>query len=188
VLAAVLVTTAGCSHSDRSPLAGALLRDPGAGLSLVKGATGSMDVDLASRSTAAPSGVVRDYLGQSGYQEGYSKVWRHDDEIVTALVFEFFSPRNADGFVTLIADSLAGSSAERAFSDADVPGSRGYILTSYLRGGVSFCVGELFSVGDRAYSLTRCTGAPQSTERVKRLAAQQHELAVRAVPTPGASS
>ena len=186
-LVAVLVAAialAGCD-SGRPSAAEALSRVlPAAvdeeGFVVDAGATGAMDEATAAEATTLRRSVLRDFLGRAGYRGGFARVLTRDDEFVTLLGYEFDRAEQAQGLVDLVLDDLNSSVAFRPFNDPVVPGSRGFTLTSDVRGRVRFCVGEWFAVRARAFAVTRCAPFVLSVPAVTGIAASVHARADRA--------
>jgi hypothetical protein len=176
-LAALLLALTGCGtdHAGRAPstLAAKVSPKLGGGAAVVQSATGPMDLDLAASATAVPSSILRPFLRSHGYQYGYSRVWQRDSELVTALGLHFFADRDADAFVAFSDDRIATSAYYVGFTDAGLPGSRGFELTSRVRGATRFCAGEYFAVSRDAYVVTRCADFPVPSQSVTQLAQQQ---------------
>jgi hypothetical protein len=179
---ACLLAVGACSHDDGRGTSSALAAkvDPRLGDSypVVASATGPMDLELAAGSTAVPSRLLKPFLRQHGYQFGYSRVWQRGTEVRTALGLHFFADRNADDFVTFSADRLATSAYFVPFTDSVVPGSRGFQLTSKVRGATRFCSGEYFSVDRDAFVVTHCADFPVPSQSVAALAQRQLVFAV----------
>jgi hypothetical protein len=175
--ASCLLTLVGCAHPDRldesTALAAKVNPELGDGAQRVDSASGPMKLGLAARSTAVPERLLRPFLLQHGYQYGYSRVWQRATEVVTALGMHFFADRDADALVEFSHDRIRTSSYYVGFSDPAVPGSRGFQLTSRVRGATRFCTGEYFAVDRDAFVVTRCADFPVPSQSVSQLAQRQ---------------
>ncbi len=186
LLAVALVATvaaAGCDSgrpSAAAVLSGVLPTSVAEEGFVVDGAaTGPMDERTAAEATTLRPAVLRGFLRKSEYRAGYARVLTRDEEFVTLLAFEFGRADDAQGLVDLALGELAGSVAFRPFDDPDVPGSRGFTLTSDVRGLVRFCVGEWLAVAARAFAVTRCAPFVPSVPAVTGIAKTVHERAER---------
>jgi hypothetical protein len=180
----LLVATVACSRGDSpnieaskelAPLLDTALGD---GMTAVDSATGPLTTDLASRATSVPTGLLKPWLETHGFQGGYSRVWQTAGgaltrEVVTSLVFHFFSERNATDFVDYSVDRIATSVTYTGYADPAVPGSRVFTLTSRVVKETKFCASEYFPVGRDAYVVTRCAPYPLPYTEVTGLAQRQ---------------
>jgi hypothetical protein len=146
-------------------------------------ATGPMSEDTAAEATTLRPAVLRDFLRKAQYDAGYARVLTRDGEFVSLLAYQFGRAGDARALVDLALGQLASSVAFRPFDDPGVAGSRGFTLTSEVRGQVRFCVGEWFAVATRAYAVTRCAPFVLSVPAVTGIAATLHARAERSAAT-----
>jgi hypothetical protein len=129
--------------------------------------------------------VLRPWLETHGFQGGYSRVWTTGGpalrtEVLTALVYHFFSEKNAGDFIDFSVGRVAASAAYTAFEDPTVPRSRVFTLTSRVAKATKFCASEWFPVGRDAYVVTRCAPYPMPVALVAEPAQRQLVHAVTA--------
>lgn len=169
---------AGCSDS-RTPapqvegLSQRLSLSLGNGKPAVTSATGPMSLDLASAATTVPKGLLKEWLRTHGFQGGYSRVWKRDTDIVTALAYRFFREKNAADFVTFSADVAESGRYDTPAADPLVPGARLFTIVSRVEGATRFCGTEYFYVERDAFVITRCANYPVPAEEVSQLAQRQ---------------
>lgn len=187
VALAAVVAVSGCDSGRPSTTAAMGRVLPAAvgeaGFVVDAAATGPMDEGTAAAATTLRRPVLRDFLRKADYAAGYARVLTRDEEFVTLLAYQFGRAADARALVDLALGELASSVAFRPFDDPGVPGSRGFTLTSDVRGQVRFCVGEWFAVGTRAYAVTRCAPFVLSVPAVTGIAASLHTRAERSGAT-----
>lgn len=192
-VALLLVAVASCNRGDDSPettaareLRKLLDADLGEGMRVVDSATGPMTTPLAAKATAVRAATLEPWLETHGFQGGYSRVWTSGGtplttEVLTSLVYHFFSERNAVDFVAFSLGRVATSAAYTPFHDPAVPGSAVFTLTSRVAKETKFCASEYFPLRRDAYLITRCAPYPVPTHAVTGLAGQQLAHAITAV-------
>lgn len=177
-----MLALAGCSSSTEDPghpLASVLLPSAPDGYETVDGASGPMDIETASTASAADPTSKRALLGRSGYQDGYSRVFRDEEKYIVALAHEFSSRRGAARLVDFEIKQISEKIGTALFTVKEIEGAEGYILSGVKRKGLTgvFCQGVWFPLGPRAFEVATCGPQPDSAAAARALAIEQHERA-----------
>lgn len=178
-----LLLLSGCAGSEDADhrLGRTLLTEVGSGYEVVEPpASGPMTLDAAAGATSAGGSRLRRQLSRTGFQEGYSRVWRKDaDDFVAVLVFQFLTAQRAGELVEFMALEHEDKRSAQRFSVQRIPGAVGYILNARTPGATAslFCHMVWFPHDNVAFEVRTCTPRPGSAEPVMDLAIRQYRAA-----------
>ena len=147
---------------------------------LTRGATGSLDIDAASRATPVKDDLTRDFLDNSTFTGAYAKVWTKDSDFITATVFAFTKATDATRFAAFEVDFLRAAHTVNVAADPGIPNAQVYVLSGSTRMGARdvFCEGDIFPVERHAFIVTTCGRFPNSSDVAAQLAKTQYLAAL----------
>ncbi len=181
MLIAMLLLVAGCANAEETDhrLGRIVVSDVGTGYEVVEPpASGPMNLDAAASATSAGGSRLRRQLSTTGFQEGYSRVWRKaNDDFVAVLVFQFLTQRRAEELVEFMGLEHEDKRSAQRFAIARIPGAVGYILNARTPGAATslFCNMAWFPQDNMTFEVRTCTAQPGSTEPTVDLAIRQFE-------------
>jgi len=183
-LAAALLAVACAGGGAEDPgdaLGQVLLAQAPEGFEPVEGpASGPMDLSTAATATEISQTKLRRQLNRTGFQGGYSRVWRDDQDFVAAVVFGFLNAGRASELVAFQADELGAKESAQPFTVPGIDGGKGFTLNARGRDGTTlFCQLVWFAHDTKAFEVRACRTQPSSTDDVIELAEQQWALAQR---------
>lgn len=182
LLFALAAACSGSSEHAGHPLAGALIDDAPDGFEHVNGPSGALDVEGVANALAyLPRDDVRAALAETGFREGYARVWEKPDDprnFIVAVVLAFSAPTEAREFVDFEVVSLDEIRATIPLPVPEVDDAFGYGFGGDRgrTGAPTFCNLVWFVRAARAYEVRVCTPSQEDPDLVRKLARTQARL------------
>lgn len=180
---ALAAACSGSSEHAGHPLAGALIDDAPDRFDHVNGPSGALDVEGVANALAyLPRDEVRTALAETGFREGYARVWERPDDprhFIVAVVLAFSEPTEATEFVDFEVVSLDEIRATIPLPVPEVDDAFGYGFGGGRgrTGAPTFCNLVWFVRAARAFEVRVCTPNQEDPQLVRKLARAQARLA-----------
>jgi len=147
----------------------------------------SLPLDKVAAATPADPAASTAQLRSDGFLGGWSRVWTSGDDDVEVVAMELGDQFRAADFVRFQLGQLAQGAGVVTYAAGGIPGATAFSLSGNTRARRRqvFCQGVWLTVGQYAFEITDCAGAPRYPDLALKTARQQYHVAANALGVNG---